>query len=656
MINLRPNSLNIRPETGQRTMRVTPLNLTTLEEMSPRIIDNESRITIRQSVDLRNENHQKSKMTKKYLSIVFAMCYCLFIVVLSLILFIGDTVLEIHPIAEYYCIILLIIGLLYFTFLFIRVRRHILKIQKIAKQKEDRRFEFERRLSEQTFEALKTGQPLNDNFINLPDYSDIETENHNYCFLTGRHGEFFYIKIGAAWFGLGLIIHSALILCYQVLFLISKDPGVLKCSSIATLLLEILLPIYAIFVLFFVFKYCNLIINEFQSLARFGLMHNIGTAISFWIYTIVRETTDAIYIKQSKKETYNQLFGPQMANNRINDDEEEGYPILLCPGPDVLNTIFKNFSPYLYPFVIEFCILMAGIFYMMWSNISKCPRKEDEVREPLIYGSEQFFEFHDLIPTHHTHEQGLGGAISFSDQLRNRSAHEIHNQQNNVIYLDCQGANRGVFAAMLLLVGTVVSIILLFIAVSEEKYQDMGLAINSVYEIVVLTIMLITTLFAYTQTSKLDIVHHKVSYLDDVLLFIAVPAFMSYTIFTLIPAIKNKSFLVMIAVLIELTQILVQTPWLIDGLRRCANSVENLRNKPGRALVTFLIGANITLWVFSTFSVKNVPNIDERYEFYGDVIWTILNHLTTPLMMFYRFHSSVCLVDIWKNSYEPNSH
>lgn len=189
-----------------------------------------------------------------------------------------------------------------------------------------------------------------------------------------------------------------------------------------------------------------------------------------------------------------------------------------------------------------------------------------------------------------------------------------------------------------------------------REHQDLGLAINSIYEIIVLTAMLTTTILAYVQTSKLDIVHHKVSYLDDVLLFIAVPAFMSHTIFTLIPAIKNQTYFTIIAVLIELSQILIQTPWLIDGLRRCANTVDNLRNKPGRALVTFLIGANITLWMFKTFSVKNVPSMDERYGFYGDITWTILSHLTTPLIMFYRFHSSVCLVDIWKNSYEPNSH
>lgn len=46
-----------------------------------------------------------------------------------------------------------------------------------------------------------------------------------------------------------------------------------------------------------------------------------------------------------------------------------------CGDYNTLNTIHRQFSPYLYPFIIEYCILIVGIWYMMWANISKCPRK-----------------------------------------------------------------------------------------------------------------------------------------------------------------------------------------------------------------------------------------------------------------------------------------
>lgn len=46
-----------------------------------------------------------------------------------------------------------------------------------------------------------------------------------------------------------------------------------------------------------------------------------------------------------------------------------------CGDYNTLNTIHRQFSPYLYPFIIEYCILIVGIWYMMWANISHCPRK-----------------------------------------------------------------------------------------------------------------------------------------------------------------------------------------------------------------------------------------------------------------------------------------
>lgn len=103
----------------------------------------------------------------------------------------------------------------------------------------------------------------------------------------------------------------------------------------------------------------------------------------------------------------------------------------------------------------------------------------------------------------------------------------------------------------------------------------------------------------------------------------------------------------------QIIQVLIQTPWICDALRRCANTEEAREKAPGRELVTFLTIANVSLWVFYTFSVKNSPIKDERYYFYGDRAWSILNHLSLPLIMFYRFHASVCLVDIWRHSYEP---
>lgn len=165
------------------------------------------------------------------------------------------------------------------------------------------------------------------------------------------------------------------------------------------------------------------------------------------------------------------------------------------------------------------------------------------------------------------------------------------------------------------------------------------------------------------------------SKLDDVLLFIAVPAFFLETIFSMVPAIYFNTPLPIVLTLLQLLQVMIQTPFIIDGLRRCSNAQNLRKHKPGRELITFLTIANVTLWIFLTFSVKTTYTGDQRYDsyifnatillkllfwfvcprydFYGYTLFNILNHISLPLIMFYRFHSSVCLVDMWRHSYEP---
>lgn len=84
---------------------------------------------------------------------------------------------------------------------------------------------------------------------------------------------------------------------------------------------------------------------------------------------------------------------------------------------------------------------------------------------------------------------------------------------------------------------------------------------DSIFELVVLVILLIGALLGYYQTSKLDINPHPISMLDDVLLFAAVPAFFSETIFSMIPAVINGSilniFVICLQVQTKITQKLV---------------------------------------------------------------------------------------------------
>ena len=135
--------------------------------------------------------------------------------------------------------------------------------------------------------------------IPIPDIVMTQSKpiSHRYCFATGRHGEFLYLKLGAAWFCFGLLIHSTLSIVYETVYL-SQDS---ECFDALQLIVDILFPVYSLVLLFFVFKYCNVIINSYRGAARIFIMHAIGTSLAFWIFTIVRETVNAINLKSDGK-------------------------------------------------------------------------------------------------------------------------------------------------------------------------------------------------------------------------------------------------------------------------------------------------------------------------------------------------------------------
>jgi hypothetical protein len=95
---------------------------------------------------------------------------------------------------------------------------------------------------------------------------------------------------------------------------------------------------------------------------------------------------------------------------------------------------------------------------------------------------------------------------------------------------------------------------------------------------------------------------------------------------------------------------------IVDGLRRCSDTRENQDEKPGRQMITFLIVANLCMYLWETVEAKESKGYYPRKDYYGEAFWTIVSHMTQPLCIFYRFHAAVALVDIWSSAYRPGSH
>ena len=147
--------------------------------------------------------------------------------------------------------------------------------------------------------------------------------------------------------------------------------------------------------------------------------------------------------------------------------------------------------------------------------------------------------------------------------------------------------------------------------------------------------MIIVAILAHNCIRKLDIMKHSVSKVDDILLYICMPCIFLYAAFSMVPAIQTQKLLFVVVCLVKIIQAVLQTALICDGLRRCSNSVTLNSKKPGRELVTFLIVANVALWLLETFEIKSYEGNYYKYNYYGAVSSDIFLHLFTILFTYY---------------------
>lgn len=584
------------------------------------------------------------KQTKKYITLITSCMYAVLLVTFGLIIYIGDTLVE-PSVSVIYSIILCGIGFLYLIFLITDINRYkalALKNLKIKGLHEEKIAEFFRK-QEEDFGAPGTPGDRTPEF-KAPNFRPpvLIPMLHQYCFSQGRHSGSFYLKLGAAGFALGHLIHSVLLLAVQIGHFLDEDVNNDDCVNILQVVLDVMFPLYCFVQLYFIFKYSNVIILRYQNLARFAFMHMIGSSLCFWVSAIVRETilgltlyANSIYGNNNynyegySNPTDYELSAIRETNRFLNVSNlfnEE------CIGSKAISTIFESFSPYLYPFSVEFNILIVAVYFIIWSNIGNC---DNEDNESELNSTDDDNTTICRIPT----------------------ANEENDFTSNiVIYADCHASNKGLFAGLILMVIIAGMLIIGFVFSSVgEEFLELGYLLNNCTKLTLHTLMLIASLVTLNQLRKLDINEHPISLLDDVLLFICLPAFFMETFFSLIATISILNIVKTIDFIVMFIQVTIQTPLIMDGLRRCSNTKKLRRSKPGRELLMFLLIANVGMWLLYTFSYKSPESLDERYAFYGKVLWSILGHVSLPLIMFYRFHSSVCFADIWDSAYKPGS-
>lgn len=143
--------------------------------------------------------------------------------------------------------------------------------------------------------------------------------------------------------------------------------------------------------------------------------------------------------------------------------------------------------------------------------------------------------------------------------------------------------------------------------------------------------------------------------LDCTLLLLAQSGVYIYCMFSMIGcyfSIRQGGLYGLIAETFSIVQTSMQTLFILNTWwRRCRSAREN-RIKPGREICTFLLVANMSIWSINAL-VKNRAMFRRTHlQFFGEWSWTIITHVSMPLAIFYRFHSTICLFEIWKSTYK----
>ncbi|XP_015593555.1 proton channel OTOP1 isoform X2 [Cephus cinctus] len=446
-----------------------------------------------------------------------------------------------------------------------------------------------------------------------------------------QHYGSFYLRMGAVAFGIGSMIYSGLEFGqYFELERNTKCHNVMLALTPATRMAFIFIQMYFIFL-----NNEQMKVYRHRVVARFGLMHMIGTNLSVWLNVLVQETKHEIltfYNPENNSLRISHRLGAKLGMHlgghshghhgehvRLARGLKGPHHMFECRRTNIMGSLVQDASPFLFPCTIEYSLICAAILYVMWKNISKT-----NVAQPMT----------PLGSHHHAHAY-------------RRSPHHYS--------VDCARAHKGLFVGILILVLTIISLILFFVLISRPELVSLAVTEVNVCELTLYGMSTLATLIGMFQMRKLRYDGGRNLELDNILLVAAQTGMFIYSTFTIIGGhftLEKHTVLVLVTALASVIQTTCQTIFILDASRRSVATAEQIRRKPGREIVTFLLVTNLAMWAINTLEKSRAESHPVQLHFYGLWAWTIITHVSMPLAIFYRFHSTVCLCEVWKRAYK----
>ncbi|CAF3890144.1 unnamed protein product, partial [Rotaria sp. Silwood1] len=179
--------------------------------------------------------------------------------------------------------------------------------------------------------------------------------------------------------------------------------------------------------------------------------------------------------------------------------------------------------------------------------------------------------------------------------------------------------------------------------------------------LLIVSLLIVCISFFYTTKLYYDRQAH-IDVFDQILILVTTFGDFAYSFFGLFASIFIESyriqlprFIEIVIALLSILQTFLQSGFILDTLRRRSITKSEIRTKPGRELITALLLINLVydlaIWMHDSLSANKVKLNPIQTEYYNSRTWSLIQAFTSPLSILYRFHSSVCLADIWQEVY-----
>ncbi|TRY78409.1 hypothetical protein TCAL_07847 [Tigriopus californicus] len=360
----------------------------------------------------------------------------------------------------------------------------------------------------------------------------------------------------------------------------------------------------------------------------FGTMHVVATNIIVWIHSIISESLYEFEEAEDHRLESVPTNVTNMGCDFLGERLKGVYDLNHRCEKNKVNIIgyaLSKMEHFLYPFIIEFALIGASVFFVMWRHIGR--HSHPSVEQP-----------HLDVKIHRPRPLEFIKRTAWDHSLK--------------------GAVAGIFILFL----AVLNLVLFFNAEGAEHNNSQAEYFSKLTKILINVCGILALVIGIWQIQFLEDIENidkaeaENRNLDTALLrFTSFFAYL-YQCFTIITGIFNANangFPVQLHdlnAIIAAIQITLQLVFIFD-LRWKKLPQNDSDTKPGRQVAIFMFFFNIGMWLVFTFEIQKVRSSLVEAHFYGFMPWVIIQRVTLPLTIFFRFHSAVVNIEMWKNIY-----